>query len=110
MPSTAQRIISALQQLEQFMPGHHSASPDYAENVLTGARVAPVPDPSDEGEGLLSVTFPGGPAMKVNGRLYLKLQIIESARLEVDAVDDSPTVSQRVASLSEHLRRKHDLN
>jgi len=48
--------------------------------------------------------------MKVNGRLYLKLQIIESARLEVDAVDDSPTVSQRVASLSEHLRRKHDLN
>ena len=68
MNTTAQRIISALQQLEQFLPGHHSASPDYAENVLTGARVAPVPDPSDEGDGLLSVTFPGGHALKVDGR------------------------------------------
>ena len=113
MTSTAQRIISALQQLEQFMPGHHSVSPDYAENVLTGARVAPVPDPSDEGEGVLCVTFPGGHAMKVNGRLYLKLQIIESARLEADAADadeGATTVSQRVASLSAQLRRKHDLN
>lgn len=92
------------------MPGHHSAAPDYAENVLTGARVAPVPDPSDEGVGLLSVTFPGSHAMTVNGRLYLHLQIIESARLEVDGDEGDMTVNQRVASLSEHLRRKHDLN
>jgi hypothetical protein len=110
MNTTAQRIISALQQLEQFMPGHHSVSPDYAENVLTGARVAPVPDPSDEGEGFLSVTVPGGHAMKVNGRLYLRLQIIESARFEVDGDEGNLTVSQRVAQLSEHLRGKYDLN
>jgi hypothetical protein len=110
MNTTAQRIISALQQLEQFMPGHHSVSPDYAENVLTGARVAPVPDPSDEGEGFLSVTFPGGHAMKVNGRLYLHLQIIESARFEVDGDYGNMTVSQRVAELSEHLRGKYELN
>ena len=110
MNSTAQRIIRALQQLEQFMPGHHSALPDFAENVLTGARVVPVPDPSDEGEGLLCVTFPGGQAMTVNGRLYLKLQIIESARFEADADEVGMNVSQRVASLSEHLRGKYDLN
>ena len=110
MNTTAQRIISALQQLEQFLPGHHGASPDYAENVLTGARVAPVPDPSDEGDGLLSVTFPGGHAMKVNGRLYLHLQIIESARFEADGDDGNIAVSQRVTQLSEHLRRKYELN
>jgi hypothetical protein len=110
MNTTAQRIISALQQLEQFLPGHHSVSPDYAENVLTGAKVAPVPDPSDEGEGFLFVTFPGGNAIKVNGRLYLRLQIIESARFEVDGDDGNLTMSQRVAQLSEHLRGKFDLN
>ena len=110
MNTTAQRIICALQQLEQFLPGHHSASPDYAENVLTGARVSPVPDPSDEGDGYLSVTFPGGHAMKVNGRLYLHLQIIESARFETDGDDGNMTVGQRVAQLSEHLRRKYELN
>lgn len=50
------------------MPGHHCISPGYAENVVTGAQVARVPDPSDEGEGFLSVTFPGGHALKVDGR------------------------------------------
>lgn len=110
MNSTSQRIISALQQLEQFMPGHHSNAPDYAENVLTGARVAPVPDPSDEGVGFLTVTFPGGKPMTVNGRLYLKLQIIESARLEFDANGELSKVGVRVAELSDHLRHKHDLN
>ena len=110
MNTTAQRIISALQQLEHFMPGHQSVSPDFAENVLTGARVGPVPDPFDEGEGLLSITFPGGHAIQVIGRLYLHLQIIESARFEVDGSDVNLTVSQRVAQLSEHLRGKYHLN
>ena len=92
------------------MPGHHSNAPDYAENVLTGARVAPVPDPSDEGVGFLTVTFPSGKPMTVNGRLYLNLQIIESARLEFYADGELSKVGVRVADLSDHLRRKHDLN
>ena len=48
--------------------------------------------------------------MKVNGRLYLHLQIIESARFEMDGDDGNMTASQRVAQLSEHLRRKYELN
>lgn len=109
MSNTGQRIIRALQQLDQFMPGD-CTSTELAENVLTGARVEPLPDADDEGGGLLYVTFPGGKPMTVNGHLYLDLQIIESARLEVDAEDGVTKVSLRYATLSEHLYRKHGLN
>ena len=109
MNSTGQRIIRALHQLDQFMPGDCSST-ELAQNVLTGVKVEPVPDPDGDGDGMLYLTFPGGKPMTVNGRLYLDLQIIESARLEVDSEEGTTKASLRNASLSEHLYLKHDLN
>ncbi|MGH8759517.1 MAG: hypothetical protein ACREVW_08410 [Burkholderiales bacterium] len=107
--SRGQRIIRALQQLEQFKPGHNTGL-DYAENVLTGARVEPLPDPDDQEHGALTVSFPGGRPMTVNGDLYLDLQVIESVRFENDSAEESSKVARRVADLSQHFARKYDLN
>lgn len=108
MRTRSQRIIDALRQLEQFKLAQGFGS-DCAVNVLTGARVEPVPDPGDEGHGMLEVTFPGGVPITVIGDLYLDLQMIESVRIELDSSDSSTIIGRRVASLSEHLNRKHDL-
>jgi hypothetical protein len=104
-----QRIIRALQQLEQFKAGHNTEA-YFAENVLSGAKVEPVPDENADGHGILTVTFPNGDPMTVNGDLYLDLQIIESVRFELDSSDSSSLVGRRVADLSEHFGRKYDLN
>jgi hypothetical protein len=109
MKSIGHRVIQALHQLQQFMPGD-CASAELAQNVLTGAIVEPVPCPDDEGDDMLFVTFPGGKRMTVNGRLYLELQILESARSEVDSEEGGTKINLRYESLCEHLYRKHDLN
>ncbi|MEO6320360.1 MAG: hypothetical protein ABIR56_06805 [Polaromonas sp.] len=95
--STGEKIMRALHQLEQFMPGE--CMPNLAQNVLNGATVEPVPDPDDEGDSMLFVTFPGGKRMTVNGRLYLDLQILERARIEVDSEEGGTKVSLRYESL-----------
>lgn len=105
----SQRIVRALQQLEQFQP-YISSSQDHTLHVLTGALISAHMPPEDEDNGMIKIQFPGGPEHVIVGETYLKLQILESAahELHADASSNSP-IARRADELSEHLWRKHDL-
>lgn len=107
-PSRSQRIINALNQLQQFVPARRS-SDAVAVNVLTGTTVTAVAS-DDPDSGMLFIKFPGGESIEVVGELYLELQITESARLVLDGPTDGHGVyAKQSASDAEHFRRKHDL-
>lgn len=105
----SQRIVQALQQLEQFLPSS-DASTHIAVHALTGATVQPVDDLDGVDYGLLDVRFPGGEPIQMLGPMYLRLQTIEAVRFEVDGdVEGKSAYAPRVDHLWEHLRRKYDL-
>ncbi|GHD04890.1 hypothetical protein GCM10007320_66280 [Pseudorhodoferax aquiterrae] len=104
----SQRIINALNQLQQFLPAHR-AGDEVAIHVLTGASVTAVAS-DDAEDGMLFVRFPGGESVQVIGDLYLELQVTESARLVVDGPSDgSSAYAKRSAADLKHFRRKSDL-
>ena len=109
MGTRSERIVRALQQLQQFLPGPIT-EPGLAINVLTGAHVRPAPDESDEGHAWLTVTFPGGEPFDVNGDLYLKLQMIEDGRFVLDGPEGEGKVSKHVNRLSDHFAIKYELD
>lgn len=107
-PTRSQRILNALNQLQQFLPALR-ANEEVAINGLTGASVTAVAS-DDVDNGMLFVRFPGGESVQVNGDLYLDLQITESARLIIDGPSDGlGAYAKRSVADVEHLRRKHDL-
>lgn len=115
--NTSSRYIRALRQLPQFIA---NADPHAVlTHVLTGVRVLPiglVEDPGDETE-LLQLVFPGGHTVEVVASAYLKLQIAEGARHEVETKPDEvgvpdrklDIVQKRTREMEEHLLRKHGL-
>jgi hypothetical protein len=107
-PSRSQRIINALNQLQQYLPARR-ASDAVAVNVLTGTTVTAVIS-DDPDSGMLFIKFPGGESIEVIGELYLELQIIQSARLTLDGpADGNSAYAKQSAKDAEHFRRKHDL-
>ena len=108
-PMRSQRIINALNQLQQFLPARR-ANEETAVHALNGASVTAVAS-DDEDSGMLFIKFPGGESIQVNGDLYLDLQITESARLIIDGPGDGHGIySKQSTGDAEHLRRKHGLD
>jgi hypothetical protein len=103
--SRSQRIINALQELEQFRPAPKA---DEAFNVMSGARLTALPDEEGVGHGLLWATFPGGKPVEIIGELYLQLQVVESLRFETDGAQGKGDC--RAQNLLAHLLRKHGLD
>ena len=107
-----QRIIRALNQLQQFLPGHGHET-GAAVNVITGVIVRPVIDPEyseDDDSGLLTITFQGGAPIEVNGDLYLELQMIEDGRYIADGKEGNSPIARHVQSLSDHFEIKYGLD
>lgn len=102
----SERIVAALQQLEQFLA---VVAQGEAVCALSGVRVTAVPDLDDVGHGLVNLTFPGAAQIEANGDAYLHLKAIESARLEVDGAEGGGKVADRVRVLLAHLKGKHSL-
>jgi hypothetical protein len=109
------RYINAMRQLPQY---HHTL--DHRgplTHIMTGVRVLPMGDLTDRDDdsGILEVVYPGGHRSQVIGHAFYQMALAEGARLEVDSgVDDIPArrrdvYQDRIASLDEHLRRKHSL-
>jgi len=103
---TSERIINALRQLEQYMP---IVGNDQTVNILTGVSVRPPAGFAEDDAGIIELTFPGGTQIEVDGVRFLELEIVHSARYEVEKGEVDGTVKQRVAALIEHLFRKHDI-
>ena len=106
----SQRILHALQQLEQFAP-YRSESEDQVLHVLTGALVSAYTDPNAEDSEMIKIQFPGGPEHEVIGIMYLNLQILESAAHELHKnTEYDSLIARRAEELSQHLLQKHDLD
>jgi hypothetical protein len=108
-PNRSQRILNALNQLQQFLPARRS-NDQVAVNVLTGASVTAVAS-DDKDSGMLFVKFPGGESIEVNGDLYLDLQVTQCARLTVDgSLDGDGSYAKQSASDSARIHQKHELD
>jgi hypothetical protein len=102
--SRSVRIVQTLKQFHQFVPAQ---ARNTAIHVLQGTIVTPLPDPHHEDNGLLQLQFAGGRTEVVMGPAYLRLQLIEHCRLEVDGPNGQGPVSELVqhwtASLGQAL-------
>ncbi len=106
----SQRIVQALQQLDQFQP-YIWDCPDKALHVINGTVITAYTEDGVDDSGIIKIQFPGGPEHDVVGEMYLKLQILESAAHEMHADGDSKSpIAQRANELIEHLWRKHGLD
>ena len=106
--SKSQRIVRALQTLEQFRL-FPSPSGDLACHVLTGVQVTAATGTHGE-NGFVSLKFPGGMDFEVEGIQYLQLQIAESAAHEVHLeVGSKSPIAARSRELLESLSKSFEL-
>lgn len=104
----SQRIVRALQTLEQFRL-FPSPSGDFAFHVLTGVQITSATGTHGD-HGLVSLKFPGGMDFDVEGIQYLKLQIAESAAHEVHLEEGGKSpIAIRSRELLESLSQSFEL-
>jgi hypothetical protein len=111
------RFINALRQLPQYQCNILNKGP--LTHPLTGARISPVGDLSDEEDqsGILEISFPGGNALQVHGAAFFAIALKEGVEIEDHTSPEEPRLLQpklsliqrRVMELGDHLRRKHSL-
>jgi hypothetical protein len=104
----SQRITQALQTLQQFRL-FATPSADFAFHVLSGVQITARTGPQGDG-GLIGIKFPGGTEFDIDGLLYLKLQIAESAAHEVhlDTTSDNP-IAVRSSEQFENFATAYEL-
>ncbi|MFJ3483834.1 hypothetical protein ACIPL1_10700 [Pseudomonas sp. NPDC090202] len=111
------RFINALRQLPQYAANTAHSGP--LTHVMTGARVLPKGDLTDEMDtaGILEIQYPGGHSIDVNGYAFFTIALKEAAEIEISTSPDDFGISDRkltpvqarIRELGEHLRRKHSL-
>lgn len=100
------RIVEALKDLSQFQA---TSAVGPAICSLSGVHVEPSPDPLGVDHGKIVVTFPGAKSFEASGEPFLEVQMRESIRTDLVDADVAASASQRLNTLRNKLRQKHDL-